>query len=171
MKHTGIVRKLDTLGRIVIPREYRKMHKIKESDPLEIIALENGDIVIRKVDISAELVNAGKSIADELSQTLGHAVMLSDTEKFLSAAGTGKAVPVGRELSEKVNEMIEERKCYSGKASEIGLEGAEYVAVCPVAGEDLFGAMYVFSDTELDANAVGVLKMTARILGSLLQRF
>ncbi|MCL2798358.1 MAG: AbrB/MazE/SpoVT family DNA-binding domain-containing protein, partial [Firmicutes bacterium] len=47
MKVTGIIRKLDMLGRIVIPREYRKMLKIREADPLEIIAMDNGDILVR----------------------------------------------------------------------------------------------------------------------------
>ena len=171
MKFQGIVRKLDMLGRIVIPREYRKMHKIKESDPLEIIAMENGDILIRKVDLSAELVGNGAPIAQEIHQILGLDVMLSDIEKYLTGAGNIKNQLIGTILSSKMQGLIENRKCFSGKSAEIGIDGAEYVSVCPVFGTDVFGALMLFSHQPIEAGDERMLQLSARVLGNLMQRF
>ena len=171
MKFTGIVRKLDMLGRIVIPREYRKLHKIKESDPLEIIATDGGDIVIRKIDISAELANAGRPIVEEVHRTLDLGVMLSDTEKYLTGAGSVKNRLTGASLSSTAQGLIEKRKCYSGKASEIGLDGAEYVSVCPVFNENIFGALMLFSENPIESCDGRVLALTGKILGNSMQRF
>jgi AbrB family transcriptional regulator (stage V sporulation protein T) len=171
MKVTGIVRKLDTLGRIVIPREYRKMHKIKESDPLEIIALENGDIVIRKVDVSAELLNAGKPIVDEVYRTMELGIMLSDGERYIAGAGALRNQLIGTELSRKAKDAIENRKCYSGKSAGVDLAGAEYVSICPVFGEDVFGAVILFTDA-VPASVDGrILQLMGKILGNCVQRF
>lgn len=171
MKFTGIVRKLDMLGRIVIPREYRKMHKIKESDPLEIIAMDNGDILIRKIDVSAELLSAGLPIVSEVYLTLGIDVMLADGEKYLAGAGSLKNRLTGTILSGAAQRLIENRKCYSGKAAEIGLDGAEYVSLCPVFGENVFGAMMLFSEKPVEPADGRVLQLTGKILGNTMQRF
>ena len=171
MKFTGIVRKLDMLGRIVIPREYRKMHKIKATDPLEIIAMENGDILIRKVDLSAELTDAGAPILEEVYNTLGRGVMLADGEKYLAGAGAVKNRLIGSALSRQAQSLIEERKCYNGAASGVGLEGAEHVSLCPIFGEDVFGALVLFSDQPVEAWDGRVLQLAGRILGNSMQRF
>ena len=171
MKATGIIRKLDMLGRVVIPREYRKMLKIKESDPLEIIAMENGDIVVRKVDLAAELIGTGQSIVDEVHQTTGLDVMLTDGDKYLTGAGTLKNQLVGTILSSKAQGLIEHRKCFNGKSGEISLDGAEYIWLCPVFGSDVFGSLILYSATPIDPSEGRILQLTAKILGNCVQKF
>ncbi|MCL2061615.1 MAG: AbrB/MazE/SpoVT family DNA-binding domain-containing protein [Firmicutes bacterium] len=171
MKLNGIVRKLDMLGRIVIPREYRKMLNIKENDPLEIISTANGDIIIRKVDISSELVNAGRPIADELFVTLNRNIMVCDTAKYLTGAGTLVESLCGTVISSKAQQLIEKRDCFVGKASEIGMDGAPFVAICPVYSENVFGALVLFSDTLPSAHDTAMLQLVGRILGNTLQNF
>lgn len=171
MKVTGIIRKLDMLGRIVIPREYRKMLKIKEADPLEIIAMDNGDILVRKVDIAAELVGSGQSIVDEVHQMLGIDVMLTDGDKYLAGAGVLKSQLTGTILSSKAQGLIEHRKCFNGRSNEISLDGADYVWLCPVFGSDVFGSLILFADKPIEAADGRVLQLTAKILGNSIQRF
>ncbi len=170
MKYTGIVRRLDSLGRIVIPREYRKMHKIKESDPLEIIALENGEILIKKVDLTAQLISAGAPIVDGVFEATGLCAMLSDGEKFLSGAGMQKSMLADTVLPNKVKSLIEDRKSYCGGGSDIGLDGG-FVCVMPVFCQDVFGALYVFSPSAVSKEDERLLKTVAKILGQTMQKY
>jgi len=170
-KHTGIIRRLDKLGRVVIPREFRKLHKIKFTDPLEIICHDNGDIIVRKFDLTSQLVTTGQPVADELFNTLNHTILLCDANKVVYASGSTKVVPVGTKLDLKTQSMIQERKCFSGKAGELGIDGAEYATLCTIFGEDVFGGFIIVSDnptTDWDAKT---LQMAARILGNTMQKF
>jgi len=82
MKYTGVIRRVDDLGRLVIPKEFRKMQKIKAGDPLEICLIEDGDMIVRRVDLSAKLINAGK-IAKELN--ISRSVITSTLRKLESS--------------------------------------------------------------------------------------
>ncbi len=170
MKYTGIVRRLDSLGRIVIPREYRKMHKIKESDPLEIIALENGEILIKKVDLTAQLISCGAPMTDSLFEATGLGVMMSDCEKFLSGAGVQKNLFADTVLPNKVKNLIEDRKSFCGAGKDTGLE-SEFVCVAPVFCQDAFGALYLFSASSISGEDERLIKTVAKILGSVMQKY
>ena len=170
MKYTGIVRRLDSLGRIVIPREYRKMHKLKESDPLEIIALENGEILIKKVDLTAQLISCGAPMTDSLFEATGLCVMLSDCEKFLSGAGVQKSMLADTVLPNKVKGLIEDRKNFCGEGKEIGLD-CEYVCFSPVFCQDAFGALFVFSASPVSKEDERLVKTVAKILGTTMQKY
>jgi len=171
MKTTGIVRKLDQLGRVVIPREYRKLYKIKIGDPLEITAMENGDIVVRKVDLSVELITNGQPMLNALAETIGLDVAVANEEKILLATGSLKESAGGTQFSAKTQSLIEKRRVFSGKASEIDLSLAPYAAFAPVYGDDLFGAILAFSNEPIAQNIQSYLTMTAKILGAAMQKF
>ena len=170
-KHTGIIRRLDKLGRVVIPREFRKLHKIKVTDPLEINCHDNGDIVVRKFDISSELVTAGQPVADELFNTLNHTVLLCAPTKIVHISGSSRVVPVGTRLEAKTTTMIDERKCFTGKAKDIGIDVAEYATMCTIFCEDVFGAFILVSDSPIQELESKTLQMAARILGNSMQKF
>ena len=170
MKYTGIVRRLDSLGRIVIPREYRKMHKIKESDPLEIIALENGEILIKKVDVTAQLISNGVGVLDSLFEATGGCVMLSNTEKLLIGVGAKKGALADTVLPAKVKNLIEDRKSFCGAGKDIGLE-CEFAAVSTVFCQDVFGALYMFSATPISESDERLVKTAAKILGGVMQKY
>jgi len=160
------------LGRVVIPREYRKLNKIKPGDPLEILMQENGNIVVRKFDISAELVNLGLPIANEVAETLGKPVSLANEEEFLIATSTEMTDRVqARNLSTTARDLVQKRKFFSGKSSEIGFSIGDYVMFMPVSCDDVFGALVVFSDSEFSEWDIKVLQLTAKILGNTMQRF
>lgn len=170
MKYTGIVRRLDSLGRIVIPREYRKMHKIKESDPLEIIALENGEILIKKVDLTSQLITCGAPMTDSLFEATGLCVMLSDCERFLSGAGMQKNMFADVVLPNKAKNMISDRKSFRGEGKDAGLD-CEYCCFAPAFCQDVFGALYIFSPSPVTDGDERLLKTVAKILGSAMQKY
>lgn len=106
MKATGIVRRIDDLGRIVIPKEIRRTLHIRESDPLEIFTDREGQIILKKYSPIGEMTTFAKQYAESLAQVSGHTAVIADRDQFIAASGglkqlIGKAV--GRQLEERVN--------------------------------------------------------------------
>ena len=109
MKATGITRKIDELGRIVIPKEIRRTLRIREGCPLEIFTEKNGEIILRKYSPMGELVAFAAQYADSLAQTTGMMVCITDLEQVIAASGGAKKEYLGKTISEKLDQMIEER--------------------------------------------------------------
>ena len=109
MKATGITRKIDELGRIVIPKEIRRTLRIREGCPLEIFTEKNGEIILRKYSPMGELVAFAAQYADSLAQPTGMMVCITDLEQVIAAAGGAKKDYLGKAISEKLDQMIEER--------------------------------------------------------------
>ena len=83
MKTNGIVRKVDGLGRIVIPREFRKLYKISLGDPIEISCLDGGEIVLRKMDMTLTLEELIAPALESLRAAAGGTVLVSNTDKWI----------------------------------------------------------------------------------------
>ena len=96
MKSTGVVRRVDDLGRIVIPKEIRRTMRIRESDPLEIFTSHEGEIILKKYSTIGALAVFAKVYAESLAATLGCTVCITDHDQVVAAAGFGK-----RELQDK----------------------------------------------------------------------
>lgn len=109
MKATGITRKIDELGRIVIPKEIRRTLRIREGTPLEIFTEKNGEIVLRKYSPMGEMVAFAQQYADSLAQTTGMMVCITDLEQVIAAAGGAKKDYLGKAISEKLEQLIEDR--------------------------------------------------------------
>ena len=107
MKATGIVRRIDDLGRIVVPKEIRRTLRIREGDPLEIFTSREGEIMLKKYSPVGELGEFARSYAQALAQTTEALVCITDREYVIAAAGTGKKEVEGEQLSEEMEEMIE----------------------------------------------------------------
>lgn len=90
MKATGIVRRIDDLGRVVIPKEIRRTLRIREGDPLEIFTDREGEIILKKYSPIGELGTLAKLYAESLAQTLGCTVCITDTDQVVAASGVGK---------------------------------------------------------------------------------
>ena len=111
MKATGIVRRIDDLGRVVIPKEIRRTLHIRESDPLEIYTDREGQIILKKYSPMGEMATFAKQYAESLAQVSGHVALIADRDQFIASAGGYKQLvnqSVSRQLEEKVNnrEMI-----------------------------------------------------------------
>ena len=133
MKATGITRKIDELGRIVIPKEIRRTLRIREGTPLEIFTEKNGEIILRKYSPMGELVSFAGQYADSLAQTTGMMVCITDLEAVIAAAGGAKREYLGKTISEKLEQLIEDRT-----QSQASPDEKKYVAITKDPVEENF---------------------------------
>lgn len=110
MKATGIVRRIDDLGRIVVPKEIRRTLRIREGDPLEIFTDREGEIILKKYSPIGELSQFAGEYSESLAQTTGHLVLITDCDHVVAASGTGKKDFEGKPISKQLEEAIESRK-------------------------------------------------------------
>ncbi|MCL2234617.1 MAG: AbrB/MazE/SpoVT family DNA-binding domain-containing protein [Firmicutes bacterium] len=169
-RYAGIVRRLDNLGRVVIPREYRKMHRINESDLLEITSNDSGEIIVKKLNLSDELMNVGSTYVTQLVSAIGLTTAISDTEKFLLADGELKGT-LSYRLPNQIAALISSRRFYNGTGSEVGLEGVSYIAFETLYLDDVFGAIYFVSNDPISDEDARMLKPIARIFSAQMQKF
>lgn len=109
MKATGIVRKIDDLGRIVIPKEIRKTMRVKEGMALEIFTDEQGGIVLRKYLPFSESLNLAREYAECLAQQTGTAAVITDREKIIAAAGCPGGILEGEKISKNLERVLDDR--------------------------------------------------------------
>lgn len=109
MKATGIVRRIDDLGRIVIPKEIRRTMRIREGDPMEIFTSREGEILLKKYSPVGELSEFAASLAESLAQVLGELVCIADRDYVIAAAGTGKKEYDGKLLDAQMQSAIDKR--------------------------------------------------------------
>ena len=98
MKATGIVRRIDDLGRVVIPKEIRRTLRIKEGTPLEIFTDREGQIILKKYSPIGELSIFAKEYAEALAQTTGLVACITDHDQVVAAAGPGNKEFAGKEI-------------------------------------------------------------------------
>lgn len=177
MKRIGIVRRLDELGRIVIPREFRKTHRINVGDPLEISATDTGSIIINKVDNTSDLSNLGQTVCDTVSRDLNLTVAVSNFERILSCVGPNKHAIIERELPLNVSRMLKNRGYFNGpinseEVSRFPDIGFNYIFVAPILSYDeCFGGIIAFSESPISESHATIIRIAARLLGDTLQKY
>lgn len=112
MKPTGIVRRIDDLGRVVIPKEIRRTLRIREGDPLEIYTAEDGEVIFKKYSPMGELSEFSGQYSDVLYRAAGMPVLITDRDRVISAAGIAKKDVVDKHLSDKMEMLMEDRDMY-----------------------------------------------------------
>lgn len=110
MKATGIVRRIDELGRVVIPKEIRRTLRIREGDPLEIFTDREGGVILKKYSPIGEMSEFAKQFCEGLSRTVGHIALISDRDAILALSGGSKKEYLDRVLSKEMEELMKERK-------------------------------------------------------------
>lgn len=106
MKATGIVRRIDDLGRVVIPKEIRRTLRLREGTPLEIFTDREGEIILKKYSPMAELGSFAKQYAEALAQSTGLIVCVTDRDQVIAVAGTGKKELLQKGISKPLEQMI-----------------------------------------------------------------
>lgn len=109
MKATGIVRRIDDLGRVVIPKEIRKTLKVKEGMPLEIYTDKEGGIILRKFLPFSEMSSLSEEFAQCIAQHTGMAVFITDREKVIVAAGYAEKDIIGQPISHTLERILDDR--------------------------------------------------------------
>jgi len=126
VKATGIVRRIDDLGRVVIPKEIRRTLRIREGDPLEIFTDREGEVILKKYSPIGELGDFAKEYADSLHETIGHITCIADRDSVIAVSGAPKKEFLDKAISPAVEKIMEERKTllvnHSGED--------EYVKIC-----------------------------------------
>ena len=90
MKATGVVRRIDDLGRVVIPKEIRRTLRIKEGDPLEIFTDKEGEVILKKYSPIGELSEFAEEYAETLTKTTGHIACITDKDTVIAVSGASK---------------------------------------------------------------------------------
>lgn len=176
MKATGIVRRIDELGRVVIPKEIRRTLRIKEGDPLEIFT-DRDELMLKKYSPIATLEKFSKATARSLNDLSGKLAVICDTDGILHAYGDGKKDLDGKPLSEDMDRIMRERRSYIANAAEGGdivpltnEEGITAQVIVPiVSGGDCLGAVAVLSKEEgakMDGADMNLARLTADILAN-----
>ena len=175
MKATGIVRRIDDLGRVVIPKEIRRTMRIREGDPLEIYTDGGGEVIFKKYSPIGELSNFAAQYAEVLVKATGIPVVICDRDHCIAAAGVSKKEVLERRVSAELEEAAESRRLWARKGSEMRmirpLEGADVTAVvvAPIlAAGDLCGTFLFLSpeDSYLPDDAdIRLAQIAAGFLG------
>ena len=109
MRATGIVRRIDDLGRVVIPKEIRKTLRIREGDPLEIFTAKDGEVILKKYSPIGELNEFSQEYAETLGETLGHGVIVTDLDSVIAVSKLPKKDYKEKSISRELEDLIENR--------------------------------------------------------------
>jgi len=110
MKATGIVRRIDDLGRVVIPKEIRRTLRIREGDPLEIFVDRDGEVILKKYSPIGELGDFAKEYAESLYESTGHITMISDRDTVIAVSGGSKKDYLEKQIGSIAESTMENRK-------------------------------------------------------------
>lgn len=150
MKATGIVRRIDDLGRIVIPKEIRRTMRIREGDSLEIYTNANGEVIFKKYSPVGELYNLAGQYAEVLNRMSGLPVLIADRDHFIAAAGLTEKDVLEKPISAQLEQLLEGRKNYLRENAAPPLQPADDVesieVCCPITvGSDVVGCVALLS--------------------------
>lgn len=113
MKATGVVRRIDDLGRVVIPKEIRKTLRIKEGDPLEIFTDREGQVILKKYSPIGELSEFATGYAETLAKTTGHIACITDKDTIIAVAGGSKKEFLEQDVSTELEQLMEDKEVYT----------------------------------------------------------
>ncbi|MBE6907665.1 stage V sporulation T C-terminal domain-containing protein [Marasmitruncus massiliensis] len=174
MKATGIVRRIDDLGRVVIPKEIRRTMRIREGDPLEIYTDNDGEVIFKKYSPIGELSSFASQYAEVLNKVGGYPVVVCDRDHVISVAGIPKKELLERRVSPALEEMMEQRRNFAiagdGKRMQ-PVEGVDRFAlvVAPIiaAGDVCGSLMFIAGDNPVPATdtEIKLIQVGAAFLG------
>ena len=155
MKATGIVRRIDDLGRVVIPKEIRRTMRIREGDPLEIYTDREGEVIFKKYSPIGELVNFASQYADTLHKVCMLSVMICDRDAVIACSGVSKKEYTDKRLSDELERIMENRSLYmwsegSERISPLSDDSSHYVSCAmPIISEgDIIGCVVSLTEKE-----------------------
>lgn len=155
MKATGIVRRIDDLGRVVIPKEIRRTMRIREGDPLEIFTEKDGEVIFKKYSPIGELGDFAENYVETLAKTSGHGACITDRDNVIAVSGLPKKELMEKPVSHELDDIMSDRStitCESGRNVTIADGSDKYSAgiVVPIISEgDTIGSvLFVMKDGE-----------------------
>lgn len=177
MKATGIVRRIDDLGRVVVPKEIRRTLRIREGDPLEIFTDREGEIILKKYSPIGELSQFAGQYAESLAQNTGGLICITDKDHVVAASGNGKKDFDGKPISKQLEAVITGRENFLARIGDSEFikvtidDSSEYAAqvVSTIICEgDAIGAVVIYSKEEkieIGETEMKLAKVAAGFLG------
>ncbi len=166
MKATGIVRRIDDLGRVVIPKEIRRTMRIREGDPLEIYTDNDGEVIFKKYSPIGEMSDFASSIAESISNSISMPVVVFDRDHCIAAAGIAKKEVLERRISSQAEELLENRMRFSkgegDKNSVYPLEGVDKASCVfspVIVNGDIIGGITVLESDSNETHSPSVEKV------------
>lgn len=154
MKATGIVRRIDDLGRVVIPKEIRRTLRLREGTPLEIFTDREGEIILKKYSPMVELAAFAGQYAEAMAQTTGKTVCITDRDQVIAVAGGSKKEMLLKSISHQLEQVISDRTVVNAVGDEKSFvpltsempEGVTAEVIVPIICEgDAIGAVALLS--------------------------
>ena len=179
MRATGIVRRIDDLGRVVIPKEIRKTLRIREGDPLEIFTAKDGEVILKKYSPIGELNEFSQEYAETLGETLGIGIIVTDLDSIIAVSKLPKKDYKEKSISDDLEELIENRESKSFKDSKLVAlhkdDPMEYTnqIIMPIVSTsgDCIGSIVLISKEAdmLSESDEKILKIASNFLGKQVQ--
>jgi AbrB family transcriptional regulator (stage V sporulation protein T) len=173
MKATGIVRRIDDLGRVVIPKEIRRTMRIREGDPLEIYTDKDGEVIFKKYSPMGEMSSFALSLCETLAKITGRSVVVSDRDAIVAAAGPARRELNERRISPAIEDIMERRQIVhdaDGQKSIPICDGAErYIALvaAPIITEGDVSGCVIFAGAPGENAGETELKLAQTVAGFL----
>lgn len=156
MKATGIVRRIDDLGRVVIPKEIRRTMRIHEGDPLEIFTNKDGEVIFKKYSAVGELSNFASEYAEALCKISGFSAAITDKDVVIAVSGTGKKEILDKKISSGIERIMNERTSVLSKSeknsnlplTDDSLKYFSHIAVPIISEGDAIGSVVLYTSEE-----------------------
>lgn len=155
MTATGIVRRIDDLGRIVVPKEIRRVLRIKEGDPMEIFTNRDGEILLKKYSPIGELKEFAVTFAESMHETTGDLICITDRDCVVAAAGPKRKEYDGKPLSKELEKLIERRGSVQVEAKD-----TSFIKITPEEGESSYAE--AISTIICNGDSIGSVVMYAK---------
>ncbi|MBS7020601.1 MAG: AbrB/MazE/SpoVT family DNA-binding domain-containing protein [Firmicutes bacterium] len=175
MKATGVVRRIDELGRIVIPKEIRKTLRIREGENLEIYIDDQDQIILKKYFIMNNMVEESGVFAESIYALTHHNVVITDTDKVIAVGGTDRKTFLDKSISEQIKNAISRRD----KILEKGIKpiqiveneemSASFTYATIIVGGDATGIIIMYSSDELTETDKKIVELTSQVLAKQLE--
>lgn len=173
MKATGIVRRIDDLGRVVIPKEIRRTLHIRVGEPLEIFVTGEGEVIFKKYSPLGDLWTVAGRYAEVLAKTAAAPVLICDRDHVITSAGFPKKDCVDKPLCAAFEDIMENRRLYiaDGIAPAVFEDGLVCAAAAPILCRgDVAGAVVLLpGDAPADETAGKLLTTAAAFFGKTLE--
>ena len=154
MKATGIVRRIDDLGRVVIPKEIRRTMRIREGDPLEIYTSRDGEVIFKKYSLLGGVEDFAGQLCETMSRSTGSICAVTDRDTVIAVAGGGKRELMGKRITSELERIMESRQIYQyggeGQAIPVSDSSDKLVTsvAAPILSEgDLLGLVLFIGST------------------------
>ena len=174
MKATGIVRRVDDLGRIVIPKEIRRTLKIREGDPLEIYTEKDGGVIFRKYSPMGDLQDFASQICESIGANTGHVAAVADRDSIIALHGAPKRELVDKPNSQELDRLMQQRKNYRYMPGDTLLKVSESsekyhlgVAAPILSQGDLMGCVMLLMDEKGKTMAESDQRLAQTVAGFL----